>query len=250
MKIIATIQVNMDVTSLGTRSRLADDMVGKPVLRHTVERVARIRNVDEIHILCPADQIHACKNVVGDTRVIVEPFDLPPPAWAPLVQAARKWSLDGWRGGLGGSSYFDEFTDPHLLDAIAQKADADLVLSVPAAAVVFDPALADAMIDYYHDKTDDSKLTFAPTPPGLSGIILDRTMIHELATAHVPLGWVFSYKPDSPQKDLIFQPCCYEVEADLRFAYGRLLADTDRGVQRLHDLLTAFDDPDASSSCH
>ncbi len=245
MKVIATIQADLDTTSLGLRSRLADDLLTVPVLRRTIDRISRCRNVDAIHVLCPADQRTRCAALIRGTDARIQPYDSPPPSWAPLVQAARKWSLSGWRGGLGGTTHFDEFTDPGLLAALTDGCDADAVLSIPAAAVLIDPTLADEMIDHHHDKSDDSKLTFAQSPPGLTGLVLDRGIICELAQSNIPVGWVFSYKPDSPQKDLVFQPCCIEVPVDVRYASGRLVADTDRSVAAITELLRTHADPTA-----
>jgi len=44
------------------------------------------------------------------------------------VQTARKWSLDGWRGGIGGTTHFDEFTDARVISGLLRSERADLVL--------------------------------------------------------------------------------------------------------------------------
>ena len=41
MKVAAVIQADLIETPLGTRSRLADELAGAPVLRRTVERISR-----------------------------------------------------------------------------------------------------------------------------------------------------------------------------------------------------------------
>jgi spiro-SPASM protein len=115
---------------------------------------------------------------------------------------------------------------------------------VPAAAPLIDPSLIDAMIDHHHDTKHESRLTFTQAPPGLTGIVMDAALARELAEKIIPIGWVLSYKPDHPQKDLIFQPCCFEIPAELRHTVGRLTADTDRSMERLAALLAAYDEPD------
>jgi hypothetical protein len=47
------------------------------------------------------------------------------------IASSRKWSLDSWRGGLGGSTVFDESLHPWLLDALARRALANRRESVP-----------------------------------------------------------------------------------------------------------------------
>lgn len=244
MKLIATIQADLLSTPLGTRSRLLDELVGVPVLRRTLERVRRVKGVHSIHLLCPLDQRERCGGIAEALGVRVHPYDAPPAPWAALVQAARKWSLDGWRGGIGGTTSFDEFTDARLLHGLMRETQADAVFSVPPSAVILDPTLAEAMVERYAGLREGTRMMFAQTPPGLSGIVLDASLVSELAEKNIPVGWVFNYKPDVPQKDLIFQPCCFEVPPEGRYAVGRLLADTERSMERLTELLRSHENPD------
>jgi radical SAM protein with 4Fe4S-binding SPASM domain len=245
MKTIAAIQVDLEVTPLGTRSRLADDMLGVPVLRRTVERVARATQVEKVFLLCPPSQRSQCQSLLEATPAEIQPFSADPPPWSRLVQTARKWSLDSWRGGIGSSTSFDEYLDGRLIAGLLDHHPADAALVVAPSAVAFDPDLADRMIAHGRTNKEESRLTFAQTPPGLSGILVQAELVREIAQQGIPIGWVFSYKPDQPLKDLVFQPCFYEVPPEVRYAYGRLIADTDRAWARLEALLTAFNDPDA-----
>jgi hypothetical protein len=237
MRIVAAIQADLEETPLGTRSRLADELAGESVLRRTVKRVCHATLLDGVHVLCPARQRERCEAVLRGSAATVRPYDAEPAPWGSLVQAARKWSLDGWRGGIGGTTYFDEFTDVALLRALLHEVKADVVFSLPPAAPLIDPGLIDRMIEHRRAMGDDIRLTFTQAPPGLAGILLDTSLVSQLAEKNVPLGWLFSYKPDNPHKDLIFQPCCYEIPAELRHAGGRLCADTERSTERLETLL-------------
>lgn len=237
MNVIAVIQADLDTTPLGTASRLADELAGTPILRRTVERVCLAEHVDEIYVLCPSTQYERCSALLKGTRAILRRYDVDPPSWAALVRASRKWSLDGWRGGIGGTTYFDEFVDGRLLDGLLQAQPAELVLAVPPAAPLLDPALIDRMIEHHRDTEDGSRLTFTLAPPGIAGIVLEPALVHDLAEKGIPIGWVFSYKPDDPRKDLMLQPCCCEIPAELRYAVGRLSVDTDRSAERVAALL-------------
>jgi len=245
MKVIAVLQADLQVTPIGTRSRLGEELGGIPILRRTVERVRRAKNLAGVYVLCPTSQLPRCTTILEGTGAIVRAHDAGPSPYGSLIQSARKWSLDGWRGGIGGTTAFDEYTDCRLIDGLLKSIRADAVLSVPAAAVVFDPALADQTIDHRRALKDDSRLTFAQTPPGLTGILLDTALIGELVTRNIPIGWLFSYQPDGPRKDLIFEPCCLETAAPLRFAAGRMIADTDRAMRTLAELLRQHPDPDS-----
>jgi len=244
MKVIAALYADLDRSPIGTRSRLAGELLGVPVLRRTVERLRRARRLDAIYVLCPSAQLERCTSLVRGTGVVVRPTSGGGPSWGPLVQCARKWSLDGWRGGIGGACSFDEFTDPRVLSGLLGDVTADAVLSVPAAAALIDPVLADRIIEHADQAGDEIRLTFTQAPPGLAGVLLKADLIHELREKSTPLGWVFAYQPDVPRKDLIFQPCCCEIPLELRYAVGRLIADTDRTMEAIAALLRDHPDPD------
>ena len=247
MKVIAVLQADLEVTPIGTRSRLADELRGVPVLRRTVERVRRVKSIAEVHVLCPSSQTARCGAILAGTGAMVCAHDAARPPWASLVRTARKWSLDGWRGGIGGTTTFEEYTDCRLIDGLLKTAPADAVLSIPPAAPVFDPDLAQRMIDHRRTAEDDARLTFTQAPPGLAGVLLDTALVKELSESNIPIGVLFSYKPDAPRKDLIFQSCCCEIPAPLRFAVGRLIADTERSMRTLAALLGDHESPDATT---
>ncbi len=247
MKVIATIQADLDETTLGTRSRLADELGGVSILRRTVQRAVEAKRIEEVYVLCPVEQHARCAAMLEGVGAIVRKFDAPPAPWASLVQTARKWSLESWRGGVGGTTCFDEYTDACLINGLIAELDVDAVLSVPPAAPLFDPVLADRMIEHYCENEDVTRLTFTQAPPGIAGILLEAALVTELAEKGIPIGWTFSYKPDTPAKDLVFQPSCCEIPAGLRYAVGRLSADTDRATQRVKALISEHDNPDPAT---
>jgi len=247
MTTIAVLKADLERTPIGTRSRLAEELGGVTVLRRTVERLRQARRLDAVYVLCPSEQLERCTNLVRDSGAVVRPYGGGPPSWEPLVRSARKWSLDGWRGGIGGSCSFDEFTDPRLLSGLLKDVAADAVLSVPPAAPLIDPTLADRMIEHKVSVEEDVRLTFTQAPPGVTGVLLAADLIHELCEKNTPLGWVFAYQPDHPRKDLIFQPCCCEIPVELRYAVGRLIADTERSMERLAALLRALEGSSAAA---
>ena len=138
MNVIAVIQADLEVTPLGTRSRLADELRGLPILRRTVERVLDVSGLSGVYVLTPENQAARCRTLLDGTAAVVQPMNADPPPWAALIRASRKWSLDGWRGGVGGSTAFDEYTDCRLIDGLLRHVEADAVLSVPPAAPLLD----------------------------------------------------------------------------------------------------------------
>jgi spiro-SPASM protein len=242
MKIVAVIEADLIETPLGTRSRLADELGGLTVLGRTVARVGEVEGITECYVLCPGDQYDRCCAILRGSGAIVKRHEAGAPPWRGLTQSARKWSLDGWRGGIGGTSSFDSYTDCRLISGLLKSIEADAALSIPPAAPLLDPTLADGMIDHFESDENGGRVCFSQAPPGLSGIILHKQLVHELAEKGIPVGWIFSYKPDEPQKDSIFLSSCFPIPRELRHSSGRLIADTDRSTETIRDLLDENND--------
>ncbi len=228
---IAVIHADFERTPLGTRSRLGDELGGSSILRRTVERVRAARGIAECIVLAPAGQEGRCEAVLAGLGTVVQRVDAPDPAWRALVRSSRKWSLAGWRGGLGGTTALDEYIHPQVVAALLELRPADRVMIVPPAAVLVCPDVLDAMIERHDRSEEDNRLAFAQAPPGVAGMIYNADLIRELADKNIPPGWVLSYKPDAPRKDLAFFSCCFEVRAPLRYGGLRLIADTDRWAE-------------------
>ncbi|GMU36040.1 MAG: SPASM domain-containing protein [Phycisphaerae bacterium] len=228
---IAVIHADLERTPLGTRSRLGDELGGQPILRRTVERVRAARGLAECVVLSPAGQEGRCEAVLAGLGVVVQRVEAPDPAWRALVRVSRKWSLAGWRGGVGGTTSLDEYLHPQVVAALLELRPADRVMIVPPAAVLVCPDVVDAMIERHDRSEEDNRLAFAQAPPGVAGTIYNADLIRELADKNIPPGWILSYKPDAPRKDLAFFSCCFEVRAPLRYGGLRLIADTDRWAE-------------------
>jgi len=148
---------------------------------------------------------------------------------------------------VGHTTAFDEYTHTPILSGLLKLVATDAVLCLPPAAPLFDPALADRMIEEREAAGDEVRIMFTQAPPGIAGLLLDADVVHELVEKNIPPGWIFAYKPDDPAKDLIFQSCCCEIPAPLRYATGRLVADTRRSSARVSAILEAHPDPDAET---
>lgn len=243
MNVIAVMHADYEANLIGTRPRLLDELHGETALRRTVDRALRIGGVSALHITCPARQFAEVAGHLEGRSVQVHPVEADAAPWAPLVRAAQKWARDGWRGGLGGITSFDEFVDARVLAGLLTRVEADAVLGLPACAPVLSPELCDALIQRRRTTTDDIRVAFSTAPPGIGGLLLDAAPIRELADKAVPVGWLFNYKPDAPARDLVFQSCNVELPRSVRHSLGRLLADTSRSWSRLERLLSRFTDP-------
>jgi len=237
VKVIAAIEADLHRSPIGTASRLRDDLIGCPVLRRTVRRVRRARRVDSVHVVTDPDQRDAVADVLQGLDAVIETHGAGAPSWQDRVRRARKWSLDSWRGGVGGLCGFDEQIHAGALAALGRRDQADVVASIPAAAVLVDPSLLDAMIDHFEIQAADTRLVFCQAMPGLAALLAQPEILEELHRAGHPPGALLTYIPDNPQPDLTTRPCCYIVPGIVAETSGRILADTRRGMELLTEIL-------------
>ncbi|MCC7291495.1 MAG: SPASM domain-containing protein [Phycisphaerales bacterium] len=233
---LAVIHADLERTPLGTRSRLGVELDGGPILRLTVERVCRAKRPAGCVVLVPQEQAPRCEAMLQGLPATVQRVNAPPVGWSQLVQVARKWSLGGWRGGLGGTTSLDEYFHPSLVAGALELHPADRVMVFPPAAPLLDPALIDAMIQHHDKGEDDARMTFAQAPPGAAGAIYNVDLLRELVGKGIPPGWIFSFKPDAPRRDMALFACCFDVRAPLRHGARRLIADTDRALETVSAL--------------
>lgn len=247
MKIIAALDADLETTWLGLASRAGERVGDDTVLAMTVRRLALCKRLHGVYVLVPPEQSARATELLAGTPALVRQHEAGTAPHIPLVRVARKWSLDGWRGGIGGSSSLDEYTHPRVLAGLVRQESADAVLCVPAAAPLIDPEVADAMIEHFCTVSDEMRMTFTPAPPGLTGTIFQAEILQEMAEKNIPPGWTMSYKPDSPSIDLTMRKCCFQAPEALRHATGRMIADTRASLERVRRCLADHPDPDAET---
>ena len=253
MRIVATVEVNLETTPIGTSSRLADDLLGTPVLVRTLRRLTACRRLDGVFVLCEEAQRDRVAALTAGMDVAVVTHNAGAAPHAQLIGHARKWALDGWRGGIGGACCFDEYVYPAVLDGLVKREHADAVVSVSPAAVLLDPELTDRLVDHYVDVHEQMRMVFAQTPPGLTGVVLSAQLLGTLTQGRVGPGMVLVYRPDSPEGDMVAKECCYSAPAETIHVGGRFLADCSRGTARVTAALEAMGgderQPDALAMC-
>ena len=239
MKLVGAIAVDLEQSPIGTRSRLADDLLGRPVLRRTVERVDRVTSLTDVYVLCPANQATKVRPLLEGLDVTLETHDAGPAPYHALVRASRVWGLGGWRGGVGSLCAFDEDFHAPLLDALAKRTGADALMSIPAAAPVIDADMLNAMARHHKDNHEAARLTFVQAPPGLGTFVINRDVLAELARIGLPPGAIITYQPANPAPDPTGREACYRAPIEVIETRARLLCDTDRGTARVRRLLEA-----------
>ncbi len=236
MTCVAAIEVDLDVSPIGTRSCIGHLVNGDSALTHTIRNVARAACLDSITLLAPENQISECEKHIPPSlarRVSVQANKVTGTPYRSLIQTARKWALDSWRGGLGGMTFMDEYTRTGELAMLGHGVKAEWVFCVNGGGPLVDPAMIDTMFDHAMRTEEEARLTFAQAPPGLVGTVYRTDLLIELGQHHMPPGFVLSYKPDHPQMDLANKSTCYTASVPIRRASGRLIADTRRSLETI-----------------
>ena len=242
MKYLAAIFANLDESPLGTRSRQADELRGRPILTHTVDRVLQAERPDEVCVICPSAQADRVQNLLGTSKVKLVAVQTDVTPYRQLVQAARRWALDGWRGGIGGTCHFDEYANPAILAQTMHQLGAEAVIAFPGEAPLLDPVVVDAMLEHYSANAEYMRMTFTQAPPGLTGVIFSMELLQKLTDAKHPPGLSLAYHPDKPAPDLIYKDCCYTSSDIVRHTQGRLTIDTDRSAAAVNAFLDTTPD--------
>ncbi|MCH8878568.1 MAG: SPASM domain-containing protein [Planctomycetes bacterium] len=236
MNVVGVMQADLKTSPLGTASRLSEDLCGVPVLTRTVRRAHAARRLDTLVVVCPEEQYEQVCALVDADGVEVRKFDGSDYVAAKAVRVARKWSIESWRGGMGNSCFFDEHTHPALCLTIAAQTGADAIVSIAAGAPLIDPQMIDDIIGHFENESENTKLVFAQSPPGLSPALFSPVLLEEVIKVGMSPGWVNSYRPDQPQRDMINVPACFRPPMAIQAASGRLTSDTRRGFELLQRL--------------
>ena len=131
MKTCAITYADFTTTPIGTKSRLAEPLMGKPVIQHTIEAALKIESVSDVFVMVPTDQHELCQQTLKDMPVSICKVIAPSTNWEKILRAGRKWSLQSWRGGLGSTTYFDEFFHPSFYSGLLSQHNFDLALRIP-----------------------------------------------------------------------------------------------------------------------
>ena len=235
----AVLYADLQRTAIGTRARIADQLVGQPVLGRTVNQLQAADNLAQIIVFCPQDQQPTLEQLLDGAEAIVHGLQQPVPP-NPRVQR-RKWALTSWRGGLGEATVFDEqsFT-PEMIQVLAERQIIS-VLAVPSEAVVIDPDLITGLVAHHREFGSEMRFTFSQAAPGLLGCMYRLDLLAELVQARAAIGDLLAYDPNAPQADSVNQNCTYRVAQHLCTSENRYLADTTRSFARLERTLRQTD---------
>ncbi len=205
----------------------AAPFAGATVLGHTLSRLARCEHIERIALVhepgCPIPPLPAL-------AMQVDTFEVPRLAddmHASRI-AARRFAPTAWRGGLGGSTCYDELLATAAIADVMQRCDASAVLLVGPHWPLVDPALCDAAVARHLDHPERLKLVFTQAPPGLAGCVIERNLLIELRDRLASIGALLDYQPRLPQGDPIGKDPCVQIAPVVRNAMVRATFDAPR----------------------
>lgn len=230
---IGVVYCDLTEGALGLSSRLAHPFPGATsVLAATLSRLAQCKNVTHWELLCPPAQGDAVSRLAGEGWSVSSLRHAAPP-WRERIRIGRKWSIDGWLGGVGRSCLWDEEFFPADFAAIAAERQARWIVQASASGPLVDPSLIDAIVQRALATTPAPPFMYGAIPPGLAAWALRTDFVAELAEKGVHPGYVHGYRASDPTIDLSEQLFAYKPPIEISRLPLRLLADHQEGYDRL-----------------
>lgn len=232
-RVVAVIPIDPRIGGTGTPRDIEAD---SEILERTVRRLATSEELDGIVLLAPSDWgTPDWLTESGSSIPIILRFveDGVFPRHQPTVRAARASSGSSWRGGVQGTTVYDEVLAPAAtLDAMGDlEADAAVLVGPDWSMVaVRGNHGVDEVIRRFRDRRE-LPFVFVQAPPGIGSILVTPGVL-EVFSLHVTrragFGHLLGYRPDHPESDLVASKRCVIPPAHVRDATGRWIEDAPR----------------------
>lgn len=226
---------------LGTPRSLAEPLAGKTAMQWTLERLARSREAAAIVLLVPEG--FDIDSLIDRSRISM-PIEIHWTKGTPFgpereaIASARLWSDSSWRGGISGATVYDEVLAPRAMYEAMTRFGVTAAIVVgpdwPLVTVLGEDG-CDALIRRHRTRPDLLRIVFNQSPPGMCGVLVERTLMAELAQGgrRASIGWLLSYEPTRPQQDPISKDICVQIDHVVRRSLVRAVFDTPRNIIRM-----------------
>ena len=231
------IYADLDVSPLGTQSRLAKELNGSPVLSRTVNQLCKTSEFDAIVIFCPEKDKTQVEKIIQSEDSRIQVVSISSPVKSKFIKL-RKWSIESWRGGLGEYTQFDEDAVSTEMVQYGIENSHNVIMVCPAAAAVIDPVLLDEMCKQYYKFQDKMRFSFSQSPPGLCGCMYRLDLLHNIVQSGLSIGSVIAYDPENPHSDHIVHECAYKVPENIYSCFSRFIVDNWRSEQLVAKILS------------
>jgi spiro-SPASM protein len=246
MRTVGAVFADFVEAPTGGPSQLLTELAGQTILQRTLRRLARVENLDARCLVVRERDHDVAQQAVADAdlseTIEVFPSDTGIRTRRTLLQTARKWSLESWRGNLLGATWFDEYVEPREAAVVLKYYSADAVLCVDGHQPVLDPQIAASMIRHLRDNEHLAQHCFTQAPPGVAGVILCEAALKNLIELNIPYGLLLAYRPELAQLDPITFPACHHVPTEVAHVAARLTGDTRRSREQLDAALRELGD--------
>lgn len=210
---------------------------GKPVVRHAVERLARVPGIGGVAVLCWDEQAQNLEVILQDIGAHLIPHG--PARRIPhlnAVSTAQTWA-DGWRGGLLQTIPQDRGFFAPTAAAVARAVGAEALFLVDSSFALLDEALCGWLIAHAADRPGHD-LYFTAAAPGLAGLLISAARVGRLAEANGHPGSALHYQPESPCLDPIAADYCLHAPFQLTRTLHDFRVDDDRTLAVAEAVLT------------
>lgn len=211
LRVIGVVVINHQRGGLGQASTLEQKIQGQPLLDLTLARLKQMKQLDDTIMLEQQEK----------------------PQLTDAVIASRKWSTNNWRGGLGGTTVFDELLPlDQAVDVLRQKR-AGSGYFVRGDWCLHDPGLGDAVVEHHRSKADKLKMCFTQAPPGLCGVVLHVETLAAMVGQNATFGNLLGYNPQYARVDPMLLEPNVPIDVHIRNTARRFIYDTHHSRQMI-----------------
>lgn len=246
-RVAAVLIIDPARSALGLPRSLERTIDGIPIIRRTIERLARCRRLDRVILV--TDQSESVSSLlshlagISGRRLDHLALDCPLRGEsARSIAAARLFAPTCWRGGLGGMTCYDEVFDPRVTAQALERFECTAAIILGPDWCEIDPQITDSIIERHAESPSSLPFVFTQAPPGLAPCLVSLDLARKLSEGRglgdptATLGGVLSYKPTRPRRDPIVDSCCVQIPAEVRSIHRRLIADTPSGIDAIEHL--------------
>jgi len=210
-------------------------------MQWTLERLGKSREAASIVLLVPEG---FDLDSLIDRRAIGLPIEIHRTQGSPFgperaaIASARLWSDSSWRGGIAGTTIYDEVLAPRAAYEAMVRFGVTAGILVgpdwPLVSVSGDDG-CDGLVRRHRTRPDLLRIVFNQSPPGLCGVLVERSLMAELAQGgrRASIGWLLGYEPTRPQQDPISKDVCVQIDHVVRRSMVRAVFDTPRNMIRM-----------------
>lgn len=251
--VAALVPIDPHRNGLGWCRSLEQSFCGVTVLQATLQRLSQSTTLDSIILLTPRgfDADRLISRGRSPIPIEIETVDGSP--FGPeheAIAVARRWADTCWRGGVAGTSVFDEVLCPQAMHDVLQRRRLSAALLVspdwPLINVAGDGG-CDALVRRHREHPRQNSLVFTQAPPGLCGCVISAALMKEFSQRNrlSTVGGLLVYQPHAPQHDPIARDVNVQIDHAVRRALLRATYDSPRQRQLIDAALHCCSD-DAS----